>query len=155
MGKRKDSTDTDETKNAEDGDVGDSSTTNDNESEQSADLERRSSDTTTPSEDKSEVEEPTSPAKFSKRPRNKPLREKSDLGCSIRRLVKKRRTPSETQEKSFSDFSSVLKSVQDTLQGIMDIKQKQKARVKEEKEKDTDKKKKKNSKDKIPKTPEL
>merc|ERR1711881_767003 len=136
MGKRKDSTDTDETKNAEDGDVGDSSTTNDNESEQSADLERRSSDTTTPSEGKSEVEEPTSPAKFSKRPRNKPLREKSDLRCSIRRLVKKRRTPSEkkdisgidqdegnreTQEKSFSDFSSVLKSVQDTLQGIMDI----------------------------------
>merc|ERR1711939_1140758 len=101
-------------------------------------------------EDSSGVEEPSSPVKFSKRPRNKPQRVKSDLSTSIRRLVKKRKHNTdtgtekkqsltedesgkkETQEKAFSEFSSVLKSVQDTLQGIMDIKQKQKLKKKEE-----------------------
>merc|ERR1711962_71405 len=110
---------------------------------------------------------PSSPAKFSKRPRNKPQKPNSDLGSSIKRLVRKRKTEKkeekvdlteeefgkkENQEKAFSDFSSVLKSVQDTLQGIMDIKQKQKAKKKEQEAQKTPEKR---SKKTLPKTPEM
>merc|ERR1712232_206599 len=102
--------------------------------------------------------------------RNKPQRVKSDLSTSIRRLVKKRKHNTdtgsekkqsltedesgkkETQEKAFSEFSSVLKSVQDTLQGIMDIKQKQKLKKKEEKSSEKIEKK---TKKKLPKTPDV